>query len=205
MPSATQLYSFPAQLGRRGTTAVVVVGLHLVIAVGLIVGMQIRPAVPSDPYYPPPLPQHDPDPPRPHDPIGADDTGYRPPTIETKMPPPFDVAPPDARPADAGPPFVVPSDPAPVQVSAVRVLRGVQPLYPAAARRLNEYGSVIVRVRVGADGHPELVEVATSSGYARLDDAAISAVKRWVFAPAQTAVGPIVSWVTFTVTFRLTE
>ena len=206
MSSAAQIYSFPAQLGRRGTTAVVVVGLHVVMAIGLIVGMRMRPAVPVEPYYPPPITRaQDPDPPPVPRSAGADDMGYHAPTVQSALPPPIAVSPPDTQPADEGPVLVVPASSVPAQVSPVRVMRGEQPLYPAAARRLGERGTVVVRVRVGVEGRPELVEVATSSGSTRLDQAALSAVRHWMFAPAQTAVGPIVSWVTFNVTFRLTD
>ena len=206
MSSAAQIYSFPAQLGRRGTTAVVVVGLHVVMAVGLILGMKMRPPITDEPHYPPPTVQpHAPDPLPLRRLEGSDDTGYHQPTIDRSVPPPIDVSPPDAAPVDNGPPIAVPGNPAPAPVSQVHVLRGEQPLYPASARRLGEHGTVVVRVRVGADGRPEAVEVASSSGSKRLDESALGAVRHWVFAPAQTTVGPIVSWVTFKVTFRLTD
>jgi len=85
------------------------------------------------------------------------------------------------------------------------VLRADEPLYPAAARRLGEQGVVMLSVHVRPDGRPEAVVVATSSGYARLDTAAVAAVRHWLFVPAQSGSGPVASWVSLKVTFRLTD
>ena len=207
MPSATtQLYSFPAQLGRRGTTMLAVLALHVVLAVGLIAGMALRPrlntpdVLPKIVYVPHAQPI-----PLVHLNPGPPDIGRTlPPIIDG--PPPIKVVPE----ADPFPPpvAVVPSggdSVAPPPVSRVQVLHGDKPYYPAALRRLGKEGSVGVRVRVGATGRAELVEVADSSGYPAFDSAALEAVKRWIFAPAQTATGPIASWVAFKVSFRLTD
>ncbi len=208
MPSApTQLYSFPGQLGRRGTTMAAVFGLHILLAIGLIAGMKLRPPVPVTATPPPPTIVKEPP---------AHVAPVRPPTgldLNRVLP---RVEPPDIpdlkRTPDA---IVIPSTPIPVvsgdsvepvvAVSGVRVLRGDRPFYPAALRRAGKEGSVGVRVRVGATGRAELVEVADSSGFTAFDTSAVEAVKRWIFTPAQTATGPITSWVTFKVTFRLTD
>src|SRR5204863_4492509 len=51
------------------------------------------------------------------------------------------------------------------------------PAYPAMSRRQHEEGRVMLRVRVGADGRAESVEIAASSGFDRLDRAAQDAVR----------------------------
>ena len=207
MPSATtQLYSFPAQLGRRGTTMLAVLALHVVLALGLIAGMTLRPPL----HIPEVIPKIVIVPHKEIDRIvrlnpGAPDIGRTMPKI-IDGPPPLKVV----READpfTPPVAVVPSggdSVTPAPVSNVHVLRGDKPYYPAALRRLGKEGSVGVRVRVGATGRAELVEVADSSGYPAFDASALEAVKRWIFAPAQTATGPIASWVAFKVTFRLTD
>ena len=60
------------------------------------------------------------------------------------------------------------------------------PVYPAVARRREQQGTVTVRVLVGADGAVERAEVAESSGFDSLDDAALETVRsRWRFVPAR--------------------
>lgn len=57
-----------------------------------------------------------------------------------------------------------------------------QPPYPAESQRLGEQGSTLLRVEVGPDGVVTGGSVITSSGYARLDEAALDFVKekyRW--------------------------
>jgi protein TonB len=58
------------------------------------------------------------------------------------------------------------------------------PEYPAFSKRLNEQGKVILRVVLGEDGLVAGIEVQTSSGYPRLDEAALSAVKTWRCKPS---------------------
>ena len=64
-------------------------------------------------------------------------------------------------------------------------LQNPRPPYPAISRRLNEQGKTMVRVLIGADGQPQRAEIAKSSGYTRLDDAAIATVMRWRYAPGK--------------------
>jgi protein TonB len=52
------------------------------------------------------------------------------------------------------------------------------------SKRLNEQGTVILRVLVKSDGTASNVEVKSSSGFPRLDQAAIDAVQTWRFNPA---------------------
>jgi len=53
------------------------------------------------------------------------------------------------------------------------------PAYPRLSLRMNEQGKVILRVELGDDGRIANVTIKSSSGYPRLDDAALSAVKTW--------------------------
>ena len=59
------------------------------------------------------------------------------------------------------------------------------PIYPPAARRLREQGRVLLLVEVAPDGLPRQVNLASSSGSPRLDEAALDAVRRWRFVPAK--------------------
>ncbi len=63
------------------------------------------------------------------------------------------------------------------------------PKYPPAARRRGIEGEVILLAEVGADGAVEVVSLLRSSGYAELDDAAMTAVEKWRFrAPSRLSI-----------------
>ncbi len=62
---------------------------------------------------------------------------------------------------------------------AVRCTHRPTPEYPASARRLRESGRVVVKVWLSANGQVERSEIAQSSGFPRLDNAAIATVERW--------------------------
>lgn len=62
---------------------------------------------------------------------------------------------------------------------AVRCPHRPTPEYPASARRLRESGRVVVKVWLNANGQVERSQVAQSSGFPRLDNAAIATVERW--------------------------
>ena len=69
-----------------------------------------------------------------------------------------------------------------------RYAGAAQPPYPAAARRLGEEGTVTVHVRIGRDGRVLAATLLRSSGYPRLDDAAVAhALAAWRFTPALEA------------------
>lgn len=58
------------------------------------------------------------------------------------------------------------------------------PKYPRLSLKMEEEGSVIVRVKLDKEGNIAEASVKSSSGYNRLDEAAISAVKAWKCHPA---------------------
>ncbi|MGB4118042.1 MAG: energy transducer TonB [Polaromonas sp.] len=70
-------------------------------------------------------------------------------------------------------------------VSDADYLQNSPPPYPVASVRFNEQGRTTVRVLIGANGQAERAEVAKSSGYKRLDDAAVSSVLRWRYVPGK--------------------
>ncbi|HNU11019.1 MAG TPA: energy transducer TonB [Rubrivivax sp.] len=116
---------------------------------------------------------------------------------------------PVVEPAPAPSPAVVsasppspPTPPAPPAPQAPRVLPASSVAYlvpppievPLASRRMGEEGTVLLRVRVGADGQPRAVTVEKSSGHARLDEQAVWAMKRARFKP-QTENGVAIEWI----------
>ena len=117
---------------------------------------------------------------------------------------------------DSIPPIEVPTDePAPTAITAetappkatetanMKVNSRVDPVYPPASRRAGEEGTGMFRVLVNERGQPIEVSVLRSSGFPRLDEAAIAAIRRWVFSPALQNSQPVQSWTRVKVTFKL--
>jgi TonB family protein len=74
-------------------------------------------------------------------------------------------------------------------VQRATTLTAAAPIYPKVAKRYGIEGTARVRFCVLADGGVEQVQVEESSGSTHLDAAAVDAVKRSKFRPAQTASG----------------
>jgi protein TonB len=53
------------------------------------------------------------------------------------------------------------------------------PVYPAFSQRMGEEGKVVLRVELDTEGRVDAARVVTSSGYKRLDEAALTAVRTW--------------------------
>jgi periplasmic protein TonB len=82
-------------------------------------------------------------------------------------------------------------------------LKNPPPGYPRISRRNGEQGTVVVRVFISTQGTPEKAEVRTSSGFARLDQAALEAVQRWRFVPGRRHGTPEAMWFNIPVRFIL--
>lgn len=152
-----------------------------------------------------------------------------PPPPEIETPPPY-VPPPEIAieiPMDTGPstaisnvtserPVAAPPPPAPKPVERQvvktppstqgRGARITQPEYPPSSRRAGEEGTVQLQVYVLESGRAGEVKVARSSGFPKLDEAAVKEVQRnWRFVPGKEDGKPVSMWHTFAVTFRLTD
>lgn len=77
----------------------------------------------------------------------------------------------------------------------------VPPEYPEIARQSGMEGTVMVKALVGKDGKVKDVVVVKSIPV--LDDAAVKAVKQWVFKPALSNNKPVAVWVAVPVRFTL--
>ena len=71
------------------------------------------------------------------------------------------------------------------------------------ARRNGETGRVMLRVMIDASGRPAQVAVATSSGHAALDEAAVSALRAAQFRPYLDGGLPQAVWVVIPINFVL--
>lgn len=116
---------------------------------------------------------------------------------------------PVAPPPDPKPAPVVAAAPAEPAVSQPRFdadyLRNPAPAYPPLSRRMGEEGKVILRVQVSPQGTADTVEIKTSSGSTRLDEAALKTVRNWKFIPAKKGDTPVQSWVLVPIIFKLEQ
>ncbi|MFZ4537566.1 energy transducer TonB [Propionivibrio sp.] len=213
-------YDFPAEnplpLWRRSAAATVVAGLH-VLALLIAFGLAVRPelaqmpqaltvrmfeAVPVPPRTEPIVtPRPQPAPPR--------KAPAAPPPVLTARAAPttassFTVAPqPEPRAVEAQP--APPAPPAPFTAARFDAdyLHNPKPVYPPMSRRLGEEGKVVLTVRVSAHGTSLAIEIKQSSGFTRLDEAALTAVERWRFVPARQGSEAIESTVLVPLRFSL--
>lgn len=77
--------------------------------------------------------------------------------------------------------------------------------YPKRAHDLNQQGEALIRARIDFEGNTAEVLIWKSSGFVLLDNAALSAVRRWQFMPEQRNGMPVVAWVEIPVRFRLND
>lgn len=120
---------------------------------------------------------------------------------QDSTPDPAPLAPPAAKPTPAS------GEPGPVKETppafSAAYLSNPEPSYPSASLELGESGTVLLRVAVSAEGQPTSVEVARSSGFGRLDRAALSAVKRWRFTPARRGSEAVAGVVLVPINFQI--
>lgn len=80
-----------------------------------------------------------------------------------------------------------PMGPVSVDDLSSRMVSATPPKYPVESRRRKEQGTVFLTVLVGTDGSVAEINVSRSSGSARLDKAALEAVRRWRWSPVKQA------------------
>ena len=81
-------------------------------------------------------------------------------------------------------------------------LHNPAPAYPSQSRRLKEEGTVLLLVRVSDQGTPISVEIRTSSGFERLDEAGLQAVRQWRFVPAKRGTENVAASVLVPIQFK---
>ena len=79
------------------------------------------------------------------------------------------------------------------------------PVYPPRCLRMGIEGVVKVRVLVGENGVPQEVTLAKSSGESALDEAALTAVRDWIFVPAMRNGLPVRAWAVVPIEFKLID
>lgn len=85
------------------------------------------------------------------------------------------------------------------------VIKKIAPEYPEFARKHGVQGEVLLQVEILADGSVGVIQIKKSllAGPGGLDEAAINAVKQWIFNPAKSDGKPVNSWATFPIRFNL--
>lgn len=91
------------------------------------------------------------------------------------------------------------------QINSARPLykQNDSPRYPLRARRMGYEGLVMLKVLVDENGRVNDLEVLQSSGYAILDKAALSSVRKWMFVPGTEGGKKKKMWVKIPIRFEL--
>jgi protein TonB len=144
-----------------------------------------------------------------------------PPPPKLEVPPPPFVPPPEIQIAIAPPanaitqvtakappptPVIKPVSKPPTPASLDRgTCASPEPAYPMSSRRNQEAGSLVLRIQIDASGAPGKVEIAKSSGFSRLDEAA----KNWIgtcrFRPSTVEGKAVAGYATQAYTFTLRD
>jgi periplasmic protein TonB len=200
------------KLSRHALVGIVVIGVHVLMVIGLIIGTAIKYAPQLADMIESKLIRHEEEekpkepPPPPPD--------FKPPPVQTPlvdMPLVKGPPPPAAIVRAPEPVKEAPKPAAPPPITPVRVAKGVnlgdrcEAYYPSASRRLSEEGSVVLLVYVSPEGKAAETKVETSSGIQRLDEAAEKCIKAQgkIFEPQKVGNDPVGSWQRMKWTWRL--
>lgn len=176
--------------------------------VGVLVAPEPEPAPPPPKPVPPPKPEPKPVPtPKPVTKPTPKPTPKPEPVREVAQEPVQQAAPTPPAPPSAPVQQATPAPEAPAPVTPPRTdaahLNNPAPQYPALSRRLGEQGRVMLDVYILPDGSVGEIKLNRSSGFPRLDNAALQAVKTWKYVPAKRGDKPIPFWYVQPVSFVL--
>jgi protein TonB len=161
-----------------------------------LVTMDITPPTPPPPAAPKPQPhivhQHPVVAPQPVVALEAPSPLVVAPVATPPAPPMISAPPaPSAPPSAAASAPAAPSAPADGGDLSAKMLSAKPPTYPIDSRRLHEQGTVILTVLLSVEGRVSDIQIAQSSGFDRLDHAALAAVKAWRWAPIVRNSAPV--------------
>lgn len=196
-------YHSKKSFAQRFSGLFIVIGLHVVVLVGLVVGLkpknteivvedvkvETKEEVKAEQEAPPPPP---PD--------------FVPPPPPTASLPEFNVADAPVAPANAIRTEVPKAAPTPAPAACVPGKppgnKGISlPPYPSESKKLGEEGSVLIAVLIGSDGKVMDSKVQATSGFTRLDEAVLKESKKW-----KNFVGcPEPAWFQFKLTMKLAD
>ncbi len=87
------------------------------------------------------------------------------------------------------------------EIREPRKIKNVNPVYPELAKRARQQGVVILECTISAEGN--VTDVKVLRGQGMLDQAAVDAVRKWVYEPTLLNGIPVPVVMTVTVNFRL--
>lgn len=82
-------------------------------------------------------------------------------------------------------------------------LNNPRPAYPSLSRRMREQGVVVLEVLILASGNVGEVHIKETSGFKRLDETAVKAVRQWRYTPAKRGQEAIDYWYLQPIEFSL--
>lgn len=88
-------------------------------------------------------------------------------------------------------------------ITHARHLHNPPPPYPKQSRRLGEQGRVVLAVEIDINGEASQTKISISSGYSRLDRAALETVLKWRFIAGKNNGRPQKMWVHIPINFIL--
>ena len=209
------LWALQSGLLRRVAAVVVPVPVQMV---SVVMAPQVPPVVSAKP--PPAQPRPAPSPPAPARPAAPAPAAVAPRPAPTPAPQPVATAeavPTPASPAGAlaaqsAPTSVANTGPAQAAPAAPKVelpstdadyLNNPKPVYPMLSKRVGEQGRVLVHVLIGPDGQAQRADIKTSSGFERLDQAALATVLKWRYVPGKRAGVAEAMWFNVPINFVL--
>ena len=111
-----------------------------------------------------------------------------------------------AKPVAAPPPPPAPPKPAVRTAPVIDAARSCEkPEYPAASKRMEEEGTVVLNFLIDVDGRVIDSRIERSSGFPRLDQAARAALGRCKFKPGTVDGKPEQSWASMKYTWQLED
>ena len=85
--------------------------------------------------------------------------------------------------------------------SDAQYLNNPKPEYPPLSKRRGEQGRAVVNVLISAQGTAEKAEIKVSTGFDRLDQAALATVKSWRYVPGKRGDTPEAMWFSVPIQF----
>lgn len=89
-----------------------------------------------------------------------------------------------------------------VYTQAPIIERKYPPEVPKETKEKELSGTVVLDVEILKNGQVGIVEIAESTGYPILDEAAVKAAKTWRFSPALNEGTPVSVWARFPIEFK---
>lgn len=188
----------------------------------VLIAQLVAPDVPlpsppaASPESPPPQPPPEPPPPAQHEPLSQVPVPPAPPPprpapthhpVRPRPPTPSTAASPDASsPASPAPVASSPAEsqggPVASQQAPARISCAI-PRYPERSRELGETGTVLLALSIDTEGRVADSRVEKSSGFPRLDEAALAALSKCRFRPGTVNDTPQASWVKLRYVWKL--